>query len=304
MYDIIEQIEHAAAGSVTDEIRLLKQRRKSLDHIIKFTLGINRLQQSLESVLLLKKPTTDIPRDLLKVLGNISDSVANLPSNELTKRLNRIEESVQKDMSTIMNITKQPDALDGTNPNQVDEISEQLQSLINDFRRRINTAIVLKLHLRSRGVKVAETTVPVTAEELVNQVSKLVVEERKCRTRTVDELIEMNNQMDLIISNDNYPAEMKKYAIELQQQVNQNIDHLNKGKDIEKLPFVIEIIQMGDNVATTEKENHDKPEKVNQGTSSEENITLAASSAKKSGFVTRLFKWISSPWSVKWRDIK
>lgn len=304
MYDIIEQIEHAAAGSVTDEIRLLKQRRKSLDHIIKFTLGINRLQQSLESVLLLKQPTTDIPRDLLKVLGNISDSVANLPSNELTKRLNRIEESVQKDMNTIMNITNQPDALDGTNPNQVDEISAQLQSLINDFRRRINTAIVLKLHLRNRGVKVAETTVPVTAEELVTQVSKLVVEERKCRTRTKDELVEMNNQMDLIISNDHYPAEMKKYAIELQQQVNQNIEHLNKGKDIEKLPFVIEIIQMGDNVTPAEKENLGNPVKVDQDSSSEENNTASDPTVKTSGFVSRVFKWISSPWSVKWRDIK
>ena len=77
MTDLIAQIESAAASSVTDEVRLLKERRKSLDDVIKFTLGINDLQKSLESVLLLKKPAKDIPSELLKILGNISDSVAN-----------------------------------------------------------------------------------------------------------------------------------------------------------------------------------------------------------------------------------
>ena len=188
MYDLIKQIEHAAAGSVTEEILLLKQHRKSLDHVIKFTLGINRLQLSLESVLLLKKPTKEIPRDLLNVLGKISDGVANLPSNELMKRLNRIEDSIKSDMDNIMGITKNTDTIDATTPNQAEDISDKLQLLINDFRRRINTAIVLKLHMRTRGIKVSETTIPVTAEELVTQVSKLVVEEKRCRTKTQDEL--------------------------------------------------------------------------------------------------------------------
>ena len=75
MHDLISQIENAAGGSITDEVRLLKERRKSLDDVIKFTLGINDLQKSLESILLLKQPTKDIPRDLLNVLGNQKDSI-------------------------------------------------------------------------------------------------------------------------------------------------------------------------------------------------------------------------------------
>lgn len=298
MYDLIKQIEQAAAGSVTEEIRLLKQRRKSLDHIIKFTLGINRLQQSLESVLLLKKPTKDIPRDLLKMLGNISDNVANLPSNELKKRLNRIEESIKNDMDKIMGITKQPETIDATNPDQSEDISENLQSLINDFRRRINTAVVLKLHMRTRGIKVTETTIPITAEELVSQVSKLVVEEKKCRTKTKDELQAMNNEMEIILNNENCPESMTKYAIELQQQINKNIDHINKGKDIEKMPFVVEIIQMGKN----DKETNN-PTKVEEKTLPLDDSTNDATE-KKLGFFSKINKWMSTPWSVKWKDIK
>lgn len=302
MHDIITQIEHAAAGSVTEEIRLIKQRRKSLDHIIKFTLGISRLQKSLESVLLLKKPATDIPRDLLKVLGNISDNVANLPSNELMKRLTRIEESIQEDMNTIMGITNQPDTIDDSNSNKTENISAKLQSLINDFRRRINTAIVLKLHMRTRGMEVSETTIPVTAEELVSQVSKLVVEEKKCRTKTKDELKAMDNQMEMIINNKNCPEAMKNYAHKLRQEINQNIEHLNMGKDIEKMPYVVEIIQMGEDETI-------KPESISQATEANENRittekTTKISNNQKLSFFSKLTKWLSTPLSVKWKDIK
>lgn len=302
MYDLIKQIEHAAAGSVSEEIRLIKQRRKSLDHIIKFTLGISRLQQSLESVLLLKKPTKDIPRDLLKVLGNISDNIANLPSNELLKRLTHIEESIQNDMNNIMSITKQPDTINASSSNQAEDISEKLQLLINDFRRRINTAIVLKLHMRTRGMKVAETTIPITAEELVTQASKLVVEEKKCRTKTKDELQAMNNQMEIILNNEDCPAGMKKYANELQQEINENIEHLNKGKDIEKMPFVIEIIQMGES-DNSEPNPTSSPSQVEENIVPVDDVTTATND-KKISFFSKIQKWLATPWAVKWKNIK
>lgn len=302
MHDIITQIELAAAGSVSEEIRLIKQRRKNLDHIIKFTLSISRLQKSLESVLLLKKPTKDIPRDLLKVLGSISDNVANLPSNELMKRLTRIEESIQEDMNAIMGITNQPDSIDASNSNQVEDNSKNLQSLINDFRRRINTAIVLKLHMRTRGMNVAETTVPITAEELVSQVSKLVVEEKKCRTKTKDELETMDNQMEMIINNKDCPKAMKNYADQLRQEIHQNIEHLNKGKDIEKMPYVVEIIQMGED-QTTKSEPTSQATKINENSDTTEEVTKISNNQKLS-FFNKVSKWFSTPWAVKWKDIE
>lgn len=302
MQDIITQIEHAAAGSVSEEIRLIKQRRKSLDHIIKFTLGVSRLQKSLESVLLLKKPTKDIPRDLLKVLGNISDNVANLPSKELMKRLTRIEKSIQEDMNTIMGITKQPDSIDASNSIQPEDISDKLQTLINDFRRRINTAIVLKLHMRTRGMDVSETTIPVTAEELVSQASKLVVEEKNCRTKTKDELEAMDNQMEMIINNEDCPKAMKNYADQLRQEIHQNIEHLNKGRDIEKMPYVVEIIQMGED-QTTKSESTSQATKINENSAATEEVPKISNDQKLS-FFNKISKWLETPWAVKWKDIE
>ena len=302
MHDIITQIEHAATGSVSEEIRLIKQRRKSLDHIIKFTLGVSRLQKSLESVLLLKKPTKDIPRDLLKVLGNISDNVANLPSKELMKRLTRIEKSIQEDMNTIMGITKQPDSIDAANSIQPEDISDKLQTLINDFRRRINTAIVLKLHMRTRGMEVSETTIPVTAEELVSQASKLVVEEKNCRTKTKDELEAMDNQMEMIINNEDCPKAMKNYADQLRQEIHQNIEHLNKGRDIEKMPYVVEIIQMGED-QTTKSGSTSQVTKINENSAATEEVPEISNDQKLS-FFNKISKWLETPWAVKWKDIE
>ena len=304
MHDLISQIEDAAAGSVTDEVRLLKERRKSLDDVIKFTLGINDLQKSLESVLLLKQPPKDIPRDLLSILGNISDSVANLPSNELAKRLDLIEKTIKQDIDTIMGISSQLEILDSTV--QADSESHikstKLHKLVTDFRRRTNTAIILKLHLRKRGAAVAESIIPVSTDVLVEQVSKLVNEEKKCRERTIKGLTALDQDIGDLIINPKHPIEIKQYALMLHDQINQNIAHLKQGKDIEKLPFAVEIIKVG-----TEDEKPTKPKKkkheVKTKSKHHKKQTSEIKRKKPTGLFKKLFKWFSSPWSVHWRDL-
>ena len=306
MHDLISQIEDAAGGSITDEVRLLKERRQSLDDVIKFSLGINDLQKSLESVLLLKQPPKDIPRDLLAVLGNISDSVANLPSNELSKRLDLIEKTIQQDINTIMGISSQLDILDSSTLDDTEShlSSTKLHELVTDFRRRTNTAIILKLHLRKRGANVSETVIPVSTDVLVEQVSKLVAEEQKCRERTIKGLTELDKEIGDLIINPKHPDEIKQYALMLHDQINQNIGHLKQGKDIEKMPFAVEIIEVGDSqekVTDNKKKNKDSKTKKKHRKKSKhkEDITTK----KTSGFFKKLFKWFSSSWSVHWRDL-
>ena len=233
MPDLIKQIEHAAAGSLTDEVRLLKQKRKTLDDVIRFTLGISHLQKSLEAVLLLKQPASSIPRELLNILGNISQKVASLPSNELEKRLERIEETIKQDIDTIMGISDQVEMLDpGSHKEVTTQVNpDECHSLVSDFRRRTNTAIILKLHLRKRGVSVKESIIPVTTDALVSQVSRLVNEEKKCTQRTIKQLTELDLEIGKIIGHENYNIDIKKYALLMKLQISKNIDHLKQGKE-------------------------------------------------------------------------
>lgn len=302
MLNLISQIENAAAGSVTEEVRLLKERRKSLDDVIRFTLGINGLQKSLESVLLLKQPPKDIPRDLLNVLGNISDSVATLPANELAKRLVLVEKSIQEDINTIMGISNQLDILDATSLQDDESVvkTSKLHDLVADFRRRTNTAIILKLHLRKRGATVSESVIPVPTDVLVGQVSKLVVEENKCRERTIKGLKKLDHEIGDLIINPTHPPEIKLYVEELHSQINQNIKHLNEGKDIEKMPYAVEIIQMGESKKKPIVKKK-KVTKTKEKSSNKKNIKVKRK--KRKGFFRKIINWISSPWSVRWRDL-
>jgi len=308
MHDLISQIEDAAGGSVADEVRLLKERRKSLDDIIKLSLGINDLQKSLESVLLLKQPPKDIPRDLLNVLGNISSTVANLPSNELSKRLDLIEKTIQHDIDTIMGISNQMEILDSTNAGEAESelSSTKLRELVNNFRRRTNTAIILKLHLRKRGAHVSESVIPVSTDVLVEQVSKLVVEEKKCRARTIKGLTELDQEIGDLIINPKHPEKIKLYAVMLHDQINQNIGHLKQGKDIEKMPFAVEIIAVGKSKEDIQEQKKNiKETKANKKHHKRKNKRAAseAKNKKPSGFFKKLSKWFSTSWSVRWRDL-
>lgn len=305
MHDLIKQIEQAAAGSVTAEVRLLKQRRKALDDVIKFTLGISHLQKSLESVLLLKQPANSLPRELINILGNVSKGVANLSSAELSKRLISIEKTIQQDVETIMGISNKLEMLDMTltNKNDAESNPEKYHSIVTDFRRRTNTAIILKLHLRQRGIVAKESVIPVTTDALISQVSKLVAEEKKCSQRIIEQLQEFDLEIGKTIGNIKTHDEIKKIALLMKHHISKNIEHLRQGKDIDKLPFAVEVIELGTAETTDEKE---QAESDNSGHSSNGNeiSTTSQPAIIKSSFLIRLLKWFSSPWSVKWRDIK
>lgn len=309
MPDLIKQIEHAAAGSLTDEVRLLKQKRKTLDDVIRFTLGISHLQKSLEAVLLLKQPASSIPRELLNILGNISQKVASLPSNELEKRLERIEETIKQDIDTIMGISDQVEMLDpGSHKEVTTQVNpDECHSLVSDFRRRTNTAIILKLHLRKRGVSVKESIIPVTTDALVSQVSRLVNEEKKCTQRTIKQLTELDLEIGKIIGHENYNIDIKKYALLMKLQISKNIDHLKQGKDIEKMPFAIEIIELVSNDEKTEPSKESEintPVPPNEITGNEPTGKDSTDPVIKISLAKKLMKWLSSPLSTKWRDIK
>ena len=87
----------------------------------------------------------------------------------------------------------------------------------------------------------------------------------------------------------------------LHDQISQNIEHLKQGKDIEKLPFAIEIIQVG------KSKDNLEPTKINiQKQNLKENVKIEVTKAinkKPTSLIRKLFKWLSSPWSVHWRDL-
>ena len=205
-----------------------------------------------------------------------------------------------------MGISNQLDILDATAAKEDDSQikTSKLHSLVTDFRRRSNTAIILKLHLRKRGAKVTESVIPISTDVLIAQVSKLVVEEKKCRERTIESLTHLDEDIGELIVNSSHSLEIKQYVLMLHDQINQNIAHLKQGKDIEKMPFAVEIIQLSD----TEKEAKPSKKKTKKPTAvkqeqKKEIKPQKTKTQKKSGFFKKLFKWISSPWSVHWRDL-
>jgi len=138
------------------------------------------------------------------------------------------------------------------------------------------------------------------------QVSKLVNEEKKCRERTIKGLTELDKEIGDLIINPKHPDEIKQYALMLHDQINQNIGHLKQGKDIEKMPFAVEIIEVGNSKEkTTNSKNKTKDPKAKKRHHKKvrQKEEPLKENNKPSGFIKKLFKWFSSPWSVRWRDL-
>lgn len=311
MDQLISQIDEAASGALSDEIRLIKERRQALAQVIKLSLSVSRLQRSIESVVLLKKPSREIPKELLKALGTLSDKVTNLPTNELSMYLQRIEQTLKSDVEYITGIADDISILDSKNDDKKDlrPPAGVLEKLVNNFRRRANTAIVLRLHLRNRGVYVDEALFPVAPDKLVSQASKLAVEENRCRTEASKELDSMDIQIEKVLENSECPDAIRKVARSIKDVIKKNKDHLEHGRNIEKLPFAKTIIQSGEAepenpedalapAATTTKGSIETVRKKAHVPYSDQE------SAEERSVKERMKIWITTPWSVSWKDTK
>jgi len=150
------------------------------------------------------------------------------------------------------------------------------------------------------------STLPGDVQDVHAQVSKLVNEEKKCRDRTIKGLTELDKEIGDLIINPKHPDEIKQYALMLHDQINQNIGHLKQGKDIEKMPFAVEIIEVGNSKEkTTNSKNKTKDPKAKKRHHKKvrQKEEPLKENNKPSGFIKKLFKWFSSPWSVRWRDL-
>ena len=92
----------------------------------------------------------------------------------------------------------------------------------------------------------------------------------------------------------------------LHDQINQNIGHLKQGKDIEKMPFAVEIIEVGKSKEDIQDQNESIKEtkaKIKHQNINNKPAVSKTENKKPSGFFTKLFKWFSSSWSIRWRDL-
>lgn len=286
-----------------DELTALRQRRSALQEMARIALSVEKLRQGLSALLLVGKPPDDLPDSALTLFETLSKSVRHYSDRRLRESLDAIEKVVQDNVERILAIADAPDRLDSAGHDSGDP--GDLHALIHEFRRHVQTAVALGLLLHERGIACPEFRLPVSHEVISTRIGHLIEEEKRCRNRLETE---MSNMLDEIgkLENTLHDERITLELRDLRRQLLDNLAHLRRGENIEDMPVVFEMIEMGS------AEDHRIPftptslpsaPPTETASHANESVNETDDTPPRRPFGRRLWTWLTTPLGVRWRDI-
>lgn len=291
--------------SSADKLALISEQRTALEEIVKISLAIDRLQHGLEAVLLLGKPTSRISSSYLKKYDALKTSISSQPNDKLEQSLEILDKYINSAMQKLIDIVDQGERSlyeHDSSSSALDNIHENIHHELEDFRRKSQTAVVIRLLLRERGIKTQELTLAIPENIIVEKISDLNNKEKKCRKRIHAEIVVMVKTINSVLANSDIPNMVKEEMEATLDSLQTNLDHLLAGKPLDNLPIVFEIIEMGT------EEDH---KKAFTPTSLPIDAPVDAPTVEKEiykkkvkrSLIARLFEWTTTPFNVGWKDI-
>lgn len=300
------QLEDNADSSAA--INAIRKKQQLLKRVVIITLAIERMQDSLKSVLILGQPSTSIPEGMLKYFQILSDKIKRKPTDQIHRYLNRLEVIIKTDLQAIINITMlDHDTYSSEQtPNEIEKpFSDKAMHLLREFNRQAQTAVSLKVLLLQRGVHTPGTVIKVPVHLIKGQLKHLAKKEDIQRNKIKAHITDMHNDLKDMLGSSEHTDKMKDVFRNVMVGLENDQHAISQGIRIDQLPFHFEVVETSSNrqqITQTSK----KRDEINSGDLSEEVAEPQNASAYpgKEGFFRILFKWLNTPWSVTWDAVK
>ncbi len=316
-------VEHNSvikADPTTVSIDAIREKQRLLKRVIIITRALERMQDSLKSVLILGQPSTDIPDGMLKYFYLLSNKIKQKPTDKIRKYLNQLESIIHANLQAIMDISRIDHGVDSaeqaTNGDET-PYSDKAMNLLREFNRQAQTAVSLKILLLQRGVHTPATVVKIPIDLIKGQLRRLAKKEELQRNKIKTQILDMQNDLQLMLDSNEYSDEMKEVFRSVMVGLENDQRAISQGVRIDQLPFSFEVVETGDDKQhimqpsnkLQEMNSVDLPEEIDRSddidasreSGQSENVSPCP---RKRGFFQLLFKWLDTPWSVTWKAIK
>lgn len=280
---------------IKDDISHIEKKRVILEQIVCITNAIEEMQDSLNSVLILGLPSTELPKEALALYDSLSGNMQNQPANKIKDYLQSLEIIINSQLEKILQLS----GMDFDSDETVeilfissDDSEESLLDLLSDFKRTSQTAVSLRVLLKKRGISTSGAVLAVPQEVINRQLKHLEEEEKQQREQMKAQVVEMQNDLERMIDNPNYPEAMKAMLIETKENLQNDLVNIDKGKKLELLSFVSGTQELTD--LDYEEVEIKAPDDSN-GQNAPKN---------KSNLYELTHSWLNSSWDVSWQDVK
>lgn len=299
--------EPSIDSSASAELNSILAKKKVLEEVIKISLSAERLRLGLQSAVFLGKASRLIPKKALSAYEALSEEVKHLSTKKLQDGLASLETIIKQDIEKVIEGAQSKEMdLEILPDKNVQTGTGNIHDILNGFRRNSQTAVALRLVLRSRGVPTKQVTFAIPKGVIKTQIKDLEVREQHCRGRIKNDIRSMQIDIENIIQNESYPEEIRQQMRELNISLQDNLQHIEAGKNFEDMPIVIEMLEIsgepaGENVLDSPRET----EQPIQETAAEApgDVTENQQQPHDRSLLSRSWEWLTTPPKVTWHDI-
>jgi len=290
-------------NSPTSELEIINEKRAALQQLVKLTCTLNRLHQGLQAVILMGKSASQIPAKIIQKFKSLSDSLKDKPTKTLNNTLSSTDQKIQRDIKHVLEISQKSDALlekelGGQNKKLIDTLKEDYHEYVNDFKKKSQTSITLRIALKSRKAPTQAFKLPVPESFIEQQIVSLNQREEKCRKVIKSNITSLQLDINELMNRDDCSEEVKEALTVVSSDLKQNAEYFNSGKNIEDMPMVYESIELSAVPQAVEEITEQ-----NQATKEETEPEQTETSKIKRGFFSKLWKWLTTSKEKKWKDI-
>jgi hypothetical protein len=293
---------HTTSISISERLSRLSAKREVLERFLSYARQLTQLQGSVEAVQQMLKPSQQ-PGARNSVIAEYCKKAESMPTPQLLSTLAKLDDAIAADFSEIValaSMSAEELIAQHEKANRGQDVFAAARARLVEFRRKGQVNVAIRYVLYERGIQQKAARLPVSQEQVAERLEALREEEHECRGRLKRDMEEMVADIDAIVEVPACPAPLKKRMLDVRENLQSSLTLLAEGRSLEDLPATIEVIVLSSDGLPAAV----SPDAAGAAPAEPTNTMAAPEvTAHKRSFWKKLRIWLSSPWSVRWRDI-
>ncbi len=219
----------------------VKARKALLHGLISVVRYMERIHEGLEAVLVLGEGSQLVPDSAREFLNSLDARMRMQPTAKVREYQDTLDNLVRRELEDILRLASGPAPLQAEADTAA--IDADVSSRVQQFRRRAQTLISLRILLRKRGQEVPVSVLPVAVGDLRKALVELETRKKAEEAKVLEQAVELKRDVDQLVASGAGGETARAYLLTMQKELGQNIDHLKAGGPVSDLPFPMEAVE-------------------------------------------------------------
>ena len=285
--------------NISNELKALEKKKSALEKVMKIARAVEQLRYGLEAVVLLGKPSAGISPQALHIFEALSDKIRIQPTKKIQECVQKLDTVIANNLNAIIELARPENHAElHEQVTADDDLAEQITKLIQDYRKNSQTAVALRVELRERGIRTTPANWSVNIDSVRAQITQLSIQETDYREKIKTNIVSLQHDALIVVNNNDQPQATREAAEHMHHMLQKDLDHLNAGKDIESMPYFVEVVELKDSIPAPHPD-----EQIAKQEPTAPLQPVQTEHKSKPGLIHRLWRWSTTAPSVTWQDI-